>query len=296
MIKLPDFTKCVQFQNLFLKMGIREIKLSPLPENRFIRTIREIRTVTVPNTEQIKFRERIKTSAVEIDPKQIHVDPKTGLLEVNGVKCCIYIKNQNKPYYNIPEKTSTYKFHLCECNIIQNMIAQGKKEKYVATSREDGYFPVNAQGESPAREVLLRLELCKSCIEKLKQKDMYKEPFSLEEFFSKYKSELKRTYTREEIVICQERYSPNHKEIADAYKEQVHYCCQICGVDCSSARTCLHFHHKDGNGQNNSPDNVIVLCAFCHSEQFSHGHMKRRFSSEIEKAKQLQKEQGIINV
>ena len=181
MIKLPDFTKCVQIQNLFLNMGIREIKLSPLPENKFVRTIREVKTVTVANTEQITFRNKIKITAVDIDPTQIRIDPKTGLLEVNGSKCCIYIKNQRQGY-DLYQKKSAYRFHLCECRTIHSMISHGKKSRYVATARDDGLFPVNAQGEYPAKEVLLSLELCENCRQELQQKGMYDFPFSLKKF------------------------------------------------------------------------------------------------------------------
>ena len=36
-------------------------------------------------------------------------------------------------------------------------------------------------------------------------------------------------------------------------------CCQICG-----AETKLDVHHKDGNYNNNSLDNLLVLCRSCH--------------------------------
>lgn len=295
MIKLPDFTKCVQIQDLFLNMGIREIKLAPLPEDKFVRTIREVKTITIANTGQVSFREKIKTTAVDVDPTQIKIDSKTGLLEVNGSKCCIYIKNQWQGY-DLHHKKSSYRFHLCECRTIHNMISHGKKSRYVATARDDGLFPVNAQGEHPTKEVLLSLELCENCRQELQQKGMYDVPFSLKKFFSKYQSEIKQTFQKEEIVFRKERYSPNHKEIADAYKAQVHYRCQKCGVNCSEDKDCLHLHHKDSDGQNNSPDNLIVLCVLCHASEFNHGHMEGRFSSQKKRVRQLQREQGIINV
>ena len=40
--------------------------------------------------------------------------------------------------------------------------------------------------------------------------------------------------------------------------------CEICGDDCKDCGR-LHRHHKDGNTLNNTPENVQVLCARCHS-------------------------------
>lgn len=43
--------------------------------------------------------------------------------------------------------------------------------------------------------------------------------------------------------------------------------CVICG-----AKEGLHIHHKDKNPQNNSPENLVVLCGVCHKK----AHMKVR--------------------
>ena len=47
-----------------------------------------------------------------------------------------------------------------------------------------------------------------------------------------------------------------HRQSQKAVKSK----CEICGE--SNRR--LHVHHKDGNGMNNSVDNLITLCVPCH--------------------------------
>jgi hypothetical protein len=53
------------------------------------------------------------------------------------------------------------------------------------------------------------------------------------------------------------------RDSADNYREIIPIeCCARCGYcECTSS---LHVHHIDRNHDNNSPDNLIVLCANCH--------------------------------
>lgn len=293
MIKLPDFTRCVEMQKLFVSMGIREISVQPLPQGTFVRKVVKKISVTVKNTEQLRFRDELKLKSLLFSPDDLRISP-SGLLELNGTNCCIYIKNQSQGY-DLYNKTSSYKFHLCECNTIESMIQNGRKGRYVATTRDDGLFPVNVIGDySNIHNTLLSLELCDNCKRILKLKNMYFTPFNLKEFFEKFQSEINQTFQKEETVLAEEPYAPNQKEIADAYKKQCKYHCQLCGVDCSNNKTCLHLHHKDGNGHHNNPDNLIVLCAACHADQYMHSHMNGAFADEIDLVKRLRKDQGIF--
>lgn len=50
--------------------------------------------------------------------------------------------------------------------------------------------------------------------------------------------------------------------------ERENYTCQLCGwneVHPISGTPPVEIHHKDGNGQNNRPENLQVLCPNCHS-------------------------------
>ena len=114
MNKLPDFSKCVELQELLRDMGIQT--LQALPKLEFTRTRHETRTVVVPNTQQLEFAKKIKMQSIPIIGKDINFD-KDGLIEINGLKCCIYIKNQSTNY-DLIHKKSGYRFHLCNCQTI----------------------------------------------------------------------------------------------------------------------------------------------------------------------------------
>ena len=292
MIKLPDFSTCIDVKYLLQKMGITEI--GELPAVEFVRTRIETRETVVPNTEQLKFAKEIKLKAVSLTHKSFAI-ANDETLELNGIKCCIYIKNQSQGV-NAYARTSTYKFHLCNCKTIQDMTLKGRKDRYVATSRDDGIFPVNAQSYYGAREVLVHLELCKHCQDILIRNGMYHDPFSLKEFYRKYQPNIQNTFKRTEQVPVTEKYAPDHDEIAVRYKESVHYHCQSCGVDCSKNRGCLHLHHVNGEGTDNKRSNLRILCVACHMEQPCHEHMRRnpRFLKDIEIIRKLQNEQGLF--
>jgi 5-methylcytosine-specific restriction endonuclease McrA len=81
-------------------------------------------------------------------------------------------------------------------------------------------------------------------------------------------------------------YPPNWDEIAHGIKSAVDWQCTKCGKQClypsleryvayKSDRTywaihTLTVHHRDHNPANNSPDNLVALCAPCHRRQHAH--------------------------
>ena len=291
MIKLPNFRTCVEINNLLSKMGIINTSLRPLPERVYEHEVEKKIVKNISPGDYLKFKEQLENDGVDISNKEFKSNRNTGLLEVDGVSCCIYIKNQNHSFRN-----KEYRYHLCECSTIIDMITKGRKARYVATSRSDGYFPVHIQYGHRAEKKLVILELCSNCRRILIDKGIYKRPFSLKKFFLMYKSPIKYTYQREETVVIKEKYAPDHKQIAQEYKRQVNYRCQICGLDLSSNHKLLHMHHKNGDGQCNEWYNLEIICAFCHSLKSHHAHMKPKFNDEINLCKQLQKEQGIHSI
>jgi len=289
-MKLPDYLKCVEVKDLLIKMGIQAIpKLEPVT---FVREVTKTRIVEVENP-QLSFGKRLELEAVPLAQASVVIG-NDGIIEVNGIKACAYIKKQRQgiDHYN---KTSTYRYHLCNCQTIERMIAGGRKDRYVSTTRSDGWFPVIDQSGYRAREVKIKLELCMNCRAILANKRMLPNPYSLKSFFDRYQPEIPRTIKKTEQVITQEKYAPNHEDVARRFKEQVKHVCQSCGVDCATDRQCLHLHHKDGDGQNNNASNLSVLCADCHAKQFNHSHMPAnpKFSQQIRSIANLRKNQDI---
>lgn len=292
-MKLPDYLSCIEVKELLLKMGIHKIpELNPII---FERSTSKVKTIEVVNP-QVAFADRLKFEAVTLDQVMVSIG-QDGIIEVNGLKACAYIKKQKQGIdrYN---KTSTYKYHLCNCHTIEQMISSGRKDRYVSTTRCDGFFPVIDQSTYPARQVEIRLELCKNCEVILKNKRMFPFPYSLSAFFKKFQPEIPASIKKTEQVIVKEPYAPNHDEIAQRYKEQANYTCQICGVDGVSKRNCIHLHHKDGDGQNNNSSNLSILCTDCHSRQLYHGHMLNNpdFIKQIDEIKILRTAQGILQI
>ena len=284
----PDFTKCVQFNELHILMGISEIHLSPIPEETFTRTITKTIKRSLSDSEKADFLDKF-SKGIDFRPNEIKAN-NNGLLELNGQGCCIYIKEQHQNYrYN-----SSYKYHIFECRTIQSMISDGRKARYVATSRHDGLFNVVKQIGNRFYEKEEKLDICKNCLEILKQRGWWSQNFNLKDFFQVHKNLFSNTYLKEETIVAKERYAPNHDEIAREYKKQVNWICQICKVDCSNNNSLLHLHHKNGNGNDNTHINLMVLCVKCHSEQPNHAHMKTKFANDILQCKHLQNTQGIF--
>jgi len=292
-MKLPDYLKCVEIKELLLQMGVEKIpELKPI---KFVREIVKTRTVEVANP-QLSFGKKLELGAIPLSQAKVTIG-KDGTIEVNGLKACAYIKEQRKGV-NLYSKTSEYRYHLCNCHTIEQMIAGGRLSRYVSTTRSDGLFPVIDQSGYRVREADLKLELCMNCRLILESKGMLPKPYSLKKFFKRYQPEIPKTILKTEQVTAKETYSPDHKEIARRYKEAEGYKCQLCHVDCNTQKNCLHLHHKDGNGQNNHRSNLRVLCTDCHSKQFMHSHMEPNpgFAKQIQRVKNLRADQGIVGL
>lgn len=291
-MKLPDFLKCVEVKDLLVKMGVTEIpELKPV---EFIRSVTKTKTVEVENP-QISFGKKLKLQAVPLTEGTVTIG-SDGTIEVNGIKACAYIKKQRKGIDHRNRASISYRYHLCNCHTIERMMAKGHLYKYVSTTRDDGIFPVIDQSGDRAREIELKLELCMHCREILKQQRMLPNPYSLKEFFNRFQPDIPTTIRKTEQVVVEEKYAPNHDEVAKKFKEQVGYSCQFCGVNCSSEKQCLHLHHKDGNGQNNLAANLSVLCTSCHTREHPHMVANPKFKHQRAIVARLRREQGITGL
>ncbi len=292
-MKLPNYLKCLEVKDLLIKMGVQNIP--ELSHVTFVRKVTKTTTIEIENP-KLTFNKKIYLESVPVSQTNVSIG-KDGTIEVNGIKACAYIKKQRQgiDMYN---KTSTYRYHLCNCKTIEQMINGGRKDRYVSTTRDDGLFEVIDQIGGSARKLELRLELCHNCKKILEHKRMLPNPYSLKSFFNKYQPEIPKTIKRTESVLVEEQYAPNHNEIAVLFKEQVGYKCQLCGVNCSTTKQCIHLHHKDGNGQNNLAHNLNVLCTDCHSKQYNHSQMlaNLNFKRQIDTIIGLRSEQKIHTV
>ena len=140
-------------------------------------------------------------------------------LEVNRRKCCIYIRDQYKSYLTAGG-TSSYRYHLCDCCTIREMTARGKRDRYIATARDDGLFPVTPlhgpnAGREKSREI--SLALCRNCRSILQEQGMYTEPFSLRAFYAGFQTQLPQWTERLEQQLVED--GDNDARDPDAYAD-----------------------------------------------------------------------------
>lgn len=140
---------------------------------------------------QQTFARIFSAAAVSLAEEKFTIAPD-HTVEVNRRKGCIYIRQQYKNYFSGDEET-TYRYHLCDCQTIRDMTARGRRKRYIATARDDGFFavtplrgPHNEQEE--AREI--PMQLCRNCRRILEEQGMYEEPFSLRAFYARYQPQL----------------------------------------------------------------------------------------------------------
>lgn len=268
-MKLPDYQKCVELKKLMVEMGVQRIPI--LKQATFVREVTKTQIIEVPNP-TVSFSNKLETSSVRLTNESITI-ASDETIEINGLKACAYIKEQRNGAVDHSRNISKYRYHLCNCNTIQQMISNGRKDRYVSTTRCDGLFPVVDQSSYSAQTAIVKMELCQNCKKILENNKMLPTPYSLRAFFDKYQPEIPKNIRKTEQVIAQEQYAPNQADIAKKYKESVQYICQFCGVDCKTEKQCLHLHHRDGNGRNNAPYNLAVLCTDCHSKEPNHTQM-----------------------
>ncbi len=132
------------------------------------------------------------------------------------------------------------------------------------------------------------------------KKGIYFTPFNLSEYFKKYDSYVPETIRRIEEVREVQTYTPDQNDLSREYRKVCNYRCQSqsCSVSCRENPSLLHLHHRNGNPSDNNPENLIVLCVDCHSNQPLHSHMKGnpKFKESIKIIQKLRKAQGILTV
>ncbi len=294
MIRLPDFSKCVEFRMLKEKMGVIFIPI--MPPVKFVNQIKETKVIIERDKKDIQLEKKIKTSFVSINLDEVEVDD-SGLLEYKGRKIVAYIRDQKRGIDHY-KKTSSYKYHLCDCSTMKSMRRAGRERRYLATKRSDELFEVYDISGYGSQKMMVKLDLCYNCKMELSAKSLHFSPFSLKDFFKKYDSYVPKTIRRVETVTKTQTYQPNQDDLSREYRKAAAYLCQLCNVDCSIDHSLLNLHHVDGDPSNNKHNNLRVLCVDCHSKQPLHSQVSqtRRAKSHIQKIKKLRKQQGIIDL
>lgn len=271
-MKLIDFTKDNRFIKLRRSMGILDNATVEL------KTTMLWKGLTAEEIAGLRGHDSI----LDVDLKEVTVaDDST--LEYKGQKVILYIRDQSMRFY---EKGRGYKFHICDCETLSNMRDKNRYERYVVSTRDDGFFLVNltSGGDIVREKEIKKLVVCINCLKKLNFKN-YKESnsgdkkaivekFIIKDFFNKYQSRITFTPTYTDETAPLNVYANDQDVISRRTREKRNWTCEGCGINLMNNKQLLHVHHINGMKSDNRESNLKVLCIHCHSKEDGHERLK----------------------
>lgn len=270
-MKLPDFTQFEPLNELREKMGA------------------ELRDYGLPNPHRLTTQEikELGKSGIEIPLDKVRV-LDDGTLAYKNRRVILYIRDINS-YQNRPiEEDNLPRFHISNCSTLEYMRSQQRDSRYVVSTREDGKFAIYIIRNNKPKPLSENLKVCRNCLDKLswqgyesssskKEKEGVVNGFHLQDFFAEYsKSPITNMPPHTSDTAPINIYTDGFGEVARQRKIECGFKCEKCERDCSdpTRRKFLHAHHINGQKNDNSPDNIRILCLGCHVEEPMHGHMK----------------------
>jgi 5-methylcytosine-specific restriction endonuclease McrA len=224
-------------------------------------------------------------TGVEVELKDVEVNAG-GLLAFKGHHVVLYIPDQGRHLSRVlADPGSGKKVHVAECATLERMKSEGRFERYVVRNGLAPLFKVTGVLDN-GREIddaEAQLRVCINCLKKLNYKGYNNAgsraqktilgAFSLPGFFSTYSSYFEQMPSRSEADIQINNYPEDWAEMSTRRREAAGWRCEKCTVELYGRRDLLHVHHRDGNRTNNSPSNLVALCADCHSKEPHHQGM-----------------------
>ncbi|QFT39834.1 HNH endonuclease [Vibrio coralliilyticus] len=249
----------------------------------------------------IEFDDELE-SGVEIDI--LDLSSEAGLLSVKGRQVILFIPDHTFRIEKVlNDGAAGNKFHIADCQKLDEMRRKNRfEQRYKITNNLSGSFPIYGDSNYKGRlEGEAQLNVCKYCLSQLnyqgaanvssRERDTIVNRFSIEEFFKTYSS-LFRKLPKQYVELAKKGYAENWGNISSEVRKKAGYVCQYCSVDLKSAKRLLHVHHRNGEKSDNSPDNLIALCADCHRKEPFHGHMFVKHEDMV-KINQLRNEQAV---
>jgi hypothetical protein len=270
-VKLPDFSIDVPLNALRERLGapLRAFKPAPLSGGL---TIEEI--------------ESLAREGLDI-PLQDVSFLEDGTLIYKNRRVVLYIRDVKQ--YRKAEADDLPRFHVSNCDKLQEMRANNRFERYVVATRDTGVFQINLKSynSSAFEKSDKSLNVCQLCLAKLNWEGFRQlggdrsrrrgsvANFKLQNFFKVYPQNVMSYEPKhDEIGAPLNDYGPEFRLVADRLKRERGYRCDECGDDLSELKRFLHAHHKNGQQYDNSDANIAILCVIDHAEQYNHGHVK----------------------
>lgn len=213
---------------------------------------------------------------------EIHVTHNKLFLYKN-FHVLIYIRDQ---YANRRNRMFEYKFHICSCKTIDEMMKAKRFARYVVSTRADGMFMINIYdaetGDIIENGKIVKLNVCKNCLMELNYngyRDHYSsrqiyDSFYIDEFFKKYSSEFRKNPQYTDKDAPPNEYSKNFEQISYSFRDMNGWECSRCHINLQNDKDLLDTHHINGIKSDDSLANLKCLCVRCHSEQPFHERLK----------------------
>jgi len=276
-IKLPDFREHAALNDVRRKMGALLVEYDAEQSG--------------PQRITRKDLERLRTTGIIVDPDDIET-LVNGIFTYQGVPVLLYIY---QPMHWTEQDDRLPRFHLCNCRTWSDMKARGRQDRYVASTRVDGYFELEVYTASlgTSQKRMERLPVCQNCLDKLHWKGfrndgtltrperlMHVETFALDQFFEQYRRSLVREKPRwTPNTMPTASYTDDFDEVSSQARAAARWRCQHpeCArvLAASWQRRYLHVHHRNGVKGDNAPENLLVLCIEHHAKEPSHEHLRK---------------------
>lgn len=219
---------------------------------------------------------------IEIDLEDVSIDP-TGVWVYKGHHVLLFIPDQGWDFNDVMSGIKEgKKFHLTDCQTIDDMKRKDRFARYQATNNTEGIFAIHGKDRlnSQSKSGEVRLHVCKNCLTKLNYKDYNKaryktkqeiyQNFNLDEFFKHYQT----SFAKEPPNVGQDKagYPANWDMISANHRQKRNWTCEQCHVNLSEHHHLLDTHHIDGVRHHTAEHNLKALCKTCHKAQSQHGH------------------------
>ncbi len=230
------------------------------------------------------------------------IDFEGGLLLHKGRQVLLYIRDHSGfVAATVADPEKGRRFHVSHCSTLEEMRANRRFERYVATNDLSGVFHILDERGGWPSEGYAALKVCQNCLSGLNYKDARRssawrrhlvDEFSLGEFFSTYSScftYMPRRWNSDPA----DTYTDDWDEVSRRIREERGYRCESCEIRLIEETGLCHVHHIDGVKANNDPGNLQVLCAACHRERPGHhGLFVRR--GDMQAILRLRREQNLV--